>query len=98
MVDSPTAAASARTRTTAFQRACSSATTTVMSFVMLAIGRRAQAPCCASTSPVAGFSTMNARARTGGGGVVAAGAAVTKASAAKKAATQIRRITSEKAT
>ena len=37
-VDSPTAAASARTRTTAFQRTCSSATTTVMSLVMLAIG------------------------------------------------------------
>src|SRR6266581_7775242 len=64
---------------------------------MLAIGTRAHAPCCASISPVAGFSTMNARATTCGGRVAAACAAVTKASAAKRAATQIRRITSGKA-
>src|SRR6478672_7824296 len=70
---------------------------TVISFVMLAIGTRAHAPCCASTSPVAGFSTMNARAKTGGGDVGAACAAVTKASAARTAAAQIRRITSGKA-
>ena len=51
-----------------------------------------------STSPVVGFSTMNARARTRGGGVVAAAcAAMTKASAARSTAAQIRRITSGKA-
>ena len=76
--------------------ACSSVTRTVISFVMLAIGTRAQAPRCASTSPVAGFSTMNARAETGGGDAPRC-AAVTKASAARTAATQIRRITSGKA-
>jgi hypothetical protein len=65
-----------------------------MSFVMLAIGTRDQAPCCARISPVAGFSTMNARADTGG---AAACAAAVKASAAKTTAL-IRKNTSAKGT
>ena len=95
-VDSPTVATSERIRTTSVQRAWSSATITVISFVMLAIGARVQAACCASTSPVAAFSTMNARAVTDGGD--AACAALAKASAARTAAAQIRRITSAKVT
>src|SRR3954470_20734737 len=48
---------------------------------MLAIGTRAPASCCASTSPVALLATTNARASTSGGGAACGGSAATSTSA-----------------
>ena len=56
-VDSPTSAASELTVTTSDGFVCSSVSSTVISFVMLAIGTRASAFWAASTSPVVPFST-----------------------------------------
>src|SRR6185437_7398172 len=62
MRDSPTCAAPLVTVTTSLGFRCSSATITVISFVMLAIGTRSFASCCASTSPVVPLTTYHARA------------------------------------
>src|ERR687884_814624 len=75
MLDSPTAAAPGATVTTCESGSCSSVTSTVISFVMLAIGRRCAGARAASTSPVAPFTTTYARAATGGGPASADGAA-----------------------
>ena len=79
--DSPTEAASGLTVTSAFKRVCSSVSSTVISFVMLAIGTRAAALCASSTSPVEPFSTIQARPLTCGA-APSAGAASTRAAAA----------------
>src|SRR3954451_460513 len=50
---------------------------------MLAIGTRAAASCCASTSPVALLATTNARASTSGGVAACAGSAATSTSATR---------------
>ena len=71
IVDSPTTAAWGETVTTSESFACSSVTSTVMSFVMLAIGTRFCASCETSTSPVAPFSTSHDVAWTGGGAAAA---------------------------
>ena len=55
--DSPTCAAAPETVTTSLGFRWSSATITVISFVMLAIGTRACAFCEASTSPFAALTT-----------------------------------------
>src|ERR671928_386988 len=74
MLDSPTDAASGAAVTTCESRSRSSVTSTVISFVMLAIGRRLAGARAASTSPVAPFTTTYARAATGGGPASADGA------------------------
>ncbi len=71
----PTAAARGSTVTTSRSRRWSSATSTVISFVIDAIGIRSRAAWEASTSPVTGFSTSQARASGAGDGAAAAAAA-----------------------
>ena len=66
-MDSPTCGGRGATVTTSSARACSSVTSTVISFVMLAIGSRSRACALRSTSPVAGFSTSQALASGRGG-------------------------------
>src|SRR4029453_7308198 len=88
IVDSPTAAADGGATTTSSSFAWSSATSTVISFVMLATGTRAVALLPASTSPVAPFSTRYAFALTCGG-PAAAGAATTSAAATAASARPI---------
>jgi hypothetical protein len=58
IVDSPMVVTSSGTVTSASSFACSSVTSTVIIFVMLAIARRCAASWDARTSPVAPFSTM----------------------------------------
>ena len=63
IVDSPTAAAPLETVTTLVGPARSSATRTVISFVIDAIGSRSRSSSCASTSPSAAFWTSTPRRR-----------------------------------
>src|SRR5215211_7052242 len=89
-VDSPTTSAWGSTTTLEPTRARSSATRTVISFVMLAIGTRACASRDASTSPVEGLTTRYERPATGGG---AGSAGSTSTSAAT--ATTSKRLTAD---
>ena len=65
--DSPTRAAIGRTVTSSPGRACSSATSAVISFVMLAKARRWSTFLRRITSPVAAFATRKTGASTSGG-------------------------------
>src|SRR5207253_2423712 len=89
--DSPTAAASGLTVTTASRRACSSVSSTVISFVRLAIGTLVRASCASSTSPVAPFSTSQARPLTCGAAPSAGTASTSAATAATTTALTGRR-------
>src|SRR3954468_18539139 len=80
--DSPTSAASGLTVTTELRRACSMVRRTVISFVRLAIGTLARALCASRISPVAPFSTSQARPETCGPAPSAAGTTSTSAAAA----------------